>query len=100
MLYVLTPEQRLAIFREIPSEFTVNGHTITTSVRYANQWEDDKWPSIILEYTSLTEKSYDFINLIYTKTNQKIDEIIFHTGTANYSLSMTLIWDIMFVEDS
>jgi len=94
VLPVLTPEQRLELFRAIPSEFVVNGQSLTIPIRYASQWENDTWPCIILEYTSLSEKSYDFINLVYNKTNQQMDEITFTSGTSVYSLSMTLVWII------
>jgi len=98
VLHVLTYDDKKDIYSKIPTSFTVRGQTVPVVVRYANQWEADIWPAIILEYTEDTVKSYDFIDLNYDSTNQKIEDITFVSGTLVYSLSGTKVKEIVTVE--
>lgn len=85
---MLTHEQRTEIYKAIPTEYMIREIEVPVVVRYANQWRPDEWPCIILEYTSLTEKSYDFINHIYTVTHIMKDLITFDEDVLTYELKV------------
>lgn len=73
----------------IPSDYVVKGQTITIPIRYANQWETDVWPCIVLEYSILTGDVYTPNNKRRVTTNETKDTITFVSGTDDYALSMT-----------
>jgi len=85
---VLTHEQRTEIYKAIPTEFTIRGIEVPVTIRYANQYRGEEYPCIVLEYTSLTEKSYDFINHVYSITNIMNDILEFKEGVLTYPLSV------------
>lgn len=83
---MLTHEQRTEIYKAIPTEYVVRGITVPVVVRYANQWRPDEWPCIILEYTSLSEKSYEFLGYHYKATHTMNSTLVFDRNIHTYTL--------------
>lgn len=92
---MLTRSLKNQIYKMIPTLYQVSGQTITVPIRYANQWEVDVWPCIVLEYTKLTGNVFTPLDKTRLTTNEKTDNIKYVAGTHIYTLSMTKCKDIV-----
>lgn len=81
----------------IPSIYEISGQTIQVPIRYANQWEVDEWPCIVLEYTIITGNVFTPHDKVRLTTNERCDTIKYVTGTTIYPLSLTKCKNIVSV---
>jgi len=93
--YGFTYEKKKAIYDLIPTSFTVRDKSIATAVRYANQWEKDAWPAIILEYTTITGNVYTPDNLRRVVTNIMEDDIEYDAAEDTYALQYSGVKEVI-----
>ncbi len=86
---MLTDAQRKTIFDGIPSAFTVQSEAITASKRYANQFADDVFPAVVLNYPDYSFPLYVHPDDRIKVTEETIDSFTFLTGTNDYLLTIS-----------
>lgn len=73
-------------FREIPSEFTVDGVDVQFKKRYPNQFTKNDLPAIVVYFVEEAIDSYIYFNKLRSITNESTDYLTFEDGKYVYEL--------------
>ncbi len=87
---MLSEDQKYTLKRNIPTSYTVKGKTFTPSIVYANQFQDNVFPAIVLSYVRKSEVLYrpnDDILKIDKDYSQVETETLTATSSWSYGLS-------------
>jgi len=88
---MLGAEAKALIIKNLPNKVTVQGHSINTFKRYANQYTYEQFPAITLEYDKMMTKlagSLDDFSRVLDHTKQPLT---YTTGTNTYTLDISFV---------
>lgn len=86
---MLSDAQRRTIFTQIPSSFTIDSENVTASKKYANQFSEDVFPAIVLNYPNYDNEIYVHPDDRGKVAEETTDTFTYNTGTDNYLLTIS-----------
>jgi len=86
---MLSEDQKYVIKRNIPTVYNVEGKTFNATVVYANQFQMDVFPAIVLQYTHKSDILYrPWDNIVMIDPNYSQEEQTSITATSEWSYSL------------